>query len=185
MYFLLFVVVQVIALVAAQGNGPYKVSKSSTEREFHLKKVHILLDVGWYQFAFGNAATFAFQSFHFRSDDFTAVTVTDAYCEGDAFLIYDQSIPLVPTYWNCPYIITPICQFNVPNPTLAVFDGEHCLGGSNLNPGHHNITIEVLNSPYTGGAGFVRVDTVCIYRGLLIFCCFLEDSCNFNVYLTT
>jgi len=49
-------------------------------------------------------------------------------------------------------------------------------GSAVLNPGTHLITILVGASWYTGGAGFLRVDTACLINGLMQPCCMAEDE---------
>lgn len=59
-----------------------------------------------------------------------------------------------------------------------------CTGGVTLLPGHHNVTIGVTKSAYTAGAGFVRLDSLCVDEetGQTILCCVQEENCNFEIY---
>jgi len=179
-----------VALVSALEtlikNGLSDKAAEQLIRPFHLKKVDMKSDVGFYQFAFGNTATLAFASFHYYSDNYTSIQVLDGYCPGDVFGVYDNGIhyliakdcginPLPPP-GECPSICT--------DPEQCMTLGQNCGGIAYLPPGQHNITILTLNSPFTGGSGFIRLQTMCFLGGNFSPCCSFTNSCNNGLYET-
>lgn len=173
-----FIISSLIASIYADTkilNGVY-------QRPFHLKNVHMQHDVGFYQFAFGNAETFGFARFNFELHHYSLFTLTDGFCEGDTFLIWDHGIPLFTPTSACPPVSAGTCDFYQPVPSLAIDDGQHCNGNIVLPPGAHNITIEVLNSPFTGGSAFAMLQKLCDFQGILLPCCQLQNNCKTLVY---
>lgn len=159
-----------------------KILNGVYQRPFHLKNVDMLHDVGFYQFAFGNYGTFGFARFNFDLHHYSLLTVVDGFCEGDNFLIWDNGVPLFNTTQGCIGEVTGTCNFYQPVPQLALEDGAHCYGTIVLPPGPHNITIEILNSPFTGGSAFTMLQKICDFQGILLPCCELQNNCKTLVY---
>lgn len=148
-------------------------SSSSSDADVH---VHLKPDVGFYAFNFGDSQTPVWTNFFFKSRNVTAVTITDAYCEGDYFSFADNGHFLGNTYYGCS--CPNNCAFYQPDPWNAMWDDFHCTGGAFLVPGCHNLTIFTENSVYNSGTAFIRLDTVCTFEGYLLPCCSLDNSCS-------
>lgn len=178
-------VVLVNALDTHVKNGLADKASEQLFRPFHLKKVAIKPDVGFYQFAFGNAVTLAFASFHYYSDNFTSIQIVDGYCPGDVFGVYDNGIHYFftndcganpPPLGTCPSICT--------DPEQCLTLDQNCSGIGYFPPGNHNITILVLVSPFTGGSAFIRLQTMCFLGGNFSPCCSFTNACNNGLYET-
>lgn len=133
-------------------------SSSSEERT----SVKVGVDNGYYAFTYGNENTLAFQSFIVESRHLTILSVSDCFLPGDVFQIYDNGQYMM---------VTDLCEAGpVPdpsdirvqgNPCACFSDSRYCKNFGYLLPGFHNITIAVVRSVGTAGAGYLRVDTVC------------------------
>lgn len=133
-------------------------SSSSEERT----SVNLIVDNGYYAFTYGNANTFAFQSFIVHSKHLTVLSISDCFLPGDIFQVYDNGQFMM---------VTDLCAGGpVAHPDILQIEKdpeqcfESCLFCKNfgyLLPGYHNITIAVIRSASTAGAGFLRVDTAC------------------------
>lgn len=152
-------------------------SSSSCNEDKH---VQILPDVGFYAFNFGDSQTPVWTNFYFKSRNVTAVTITDAYCEGDWFSFADNGRFLGNTWTGCS--CDQGCAFYQADPWNCMWDDFHCTGGAFLTPGCHNVTIFTEKSVYHSGTAFIRLDTVCAYEGYLVPCCSLTRSCVKSIY---
>lgn len=173
------------ALISSAKNGLSEKAVDQFFRPFHLKQVEIKNDVGFYQFAFGNSVTFAFASFHYYSDNYTQVQIIDGYCPGDSFAAYDNDIPYFSTP-NCgPPVPTGTCPNYCTDPETCLTNGiNSCRGTGYFAPGYHNITILLLQSPFTGGAAFIRLQTMCFMGGNFAPCCTFTNNCVNGLYET-
>lgn len=134
------------------------ISSSSEERT----SVNLIVDNGYYAFTYGNAYTYAFQSFIVHSKHLTVLSLSDCFLPGDIFQVYDNGKFMM---------VTDMCEDGpVAHPTPSDFEKDpqecfhscqFCKNFGYLLPGWHNLTIAVLRSASTAGAGFLRVDTAC------------------------
>jgi len=121
----------------------------------------IPIDGGWTRFYFGGAGT---ETAYYISVNETAipgnfyqVSITDAFCPGDSFDLFKDgnyllTTPRVPSPRN-PNCSAPNDDANVVFENPAYSSTKFMLPGPSFN-----VTIGVRDSPYGGGAGFVRVD---------------------------
>ncbi len=82
--------------------------------------------------------------------------VTDAFCQGDAFSVFDfaallGTTPLVP-------VIACGTPGQTSDPAVAVLDPTYSSAIFALAPGPHSISFSALASPFITGAAYFRVD---------------------------
>jgi hypothetical protein len=181
---------------AANGCGrcPRKESSSSSSShisECGLDHIKIVPDGGFYPFSFQVPYEPIQQDFYFKSDKLTILTVVDCFCQGDAFQFYDngsligitdsQCPPFDPvTYPPPPPDTPPTCNPYGPvksTPYECYESVLYCKGGAFLLPGFHNISLQTILSPMSGGTAFLRVDTACqTANNELVPCCMLPGG---------
>lgn len=134
------------------------ISSSAEERT----SVNLQVDNGYYAFTYGNANTWAFQSFVVHSKHLTVLAVSDCFLPGDIFQVYDNGQFMMVSD-QCPDgpVAHPEPSQLVPFPEDCFTDAQFCKNFGYLLPGWHNITIAVIRSASTAGAGYLRVDTAC------------------------
>lgn len=134
------------------------ISSSSEERT----SVNLMVDNGYYAFTYGNANTFAFQSFIVNSKHLTILSISDCFLPGDIFQVYDNGQYMMVTD-ICPDgpVAHPQPDELEKCPATCFQSCSFCKNFGYLLPGWHNITIAVLRSASTAGAGYLRVDTAC------------------------
>lgn len=118
--------------------------------------VRLALDGGWYSFQFGKEGTFVDTEFCFFLHGPAILKVTDYFCAGDRFGVKDNGVWLGPT----SYVPFDNCKTNTTNPSEAYHSDAFSHAAFNLAPGPHRITLKVLLSPYNGGSGAIRLDSV-------------------------
>ncbi len=127
---------------------------------FKFQTVKIHPDMGFYAFSFGASHTYAFQNFVVKLRKPTWLSVTDCYCPGDNFQVFDNGRPILVTN-ECPEV-TPSCELAFEdNAWSCLKDPNFCHGVVLLDSGHHNLTIATINSSVGGGAAFLRLDSIC------------------------
>jgi len=127
---------------------------------FRFQEVEAHADMGFYAFSFGSSHTYAYQNFVMKLRKPVWLSVTDCYCPGDSFQVFDNGKPVLVTN-ICPEI-TPSCEIvNSTNAWSCLESPDFCHGVILLDTGHHNLTIATINSASGGGAAFLRMDTIC------------------------
>ena len=165
---------------------PLIYSSSSTEDHILVNNqpIQIVEDAGFYKFDFGegNSGNFARQSFYFSNPLFTQVRLFDCYESGDKFLLHDSlSLLTYPATAGCDSL--PF-RYHSSDPVECMAGmGMWCnTGWIILTPGYHNLTIEIVTSPYLGGVGFIILQQLCIVDTNLIPCCDLNGrTCNYSM----
>jgi hypothetical protein len=98
--------------------------------------------------------------FTFTSAFATVVSVTDDFCKGDRFRIFDGETSLGET----PAVATGTCEgpgeVEGIGPDAAFADPTYSSGMFFLPPGSHSIAILVTANPFSGGRGYIRVDVL-------------------------
>lgn len=115
----------------------------------------LVLDSGWQTFWFGNRSEVVSTMFVFQLTSKGYLWVTDAYCKGDSFLIYDNQRLLGQT----ETVPDDGCKTNTTNPTDAIQDGGYGHVQFNLTKGVHLLGFTVKESPFLAGKAFVRLDS--------------------------
>ncbi|MBT8060696.1 MAG: hypothetical protein KJO33_13940, partial [Gammaproteobacteria bacterium] len=105
---------------------------------------------GWQLFGFGDVGSVS-GPFDYSSGVGTAVYVTDDFCRGDQFEVYDNDVSLGVT--------SPVAEGECDDigPDAAFEDPEYSSGCFNLPPGDHSITVEAIASPFGGGGAWIQV----------------------------
>lgn len=161
------------------------ISDSSEERT----SVRVGVDNGFYAFTYGNANTFAFQSFIVESKHLTILSVSDCFLPGDIFQIYNNGDFMMITN-ECADgpVAKPTALDLVTCPSACFSSSKFCKNFGYLLPGKHNITIAVVRSASTAGAAFLRIDTACqVEEGSITAypkpCCKLpgRQACSNNI----
>lgn len=158
-------------------------SSSSSSNDCGLENIKIVPDGGFYPFSFQVPYDPIHQAFYFKSDKLTMVTVVDCFCEGDFFQFYDNGSLIGVTSTNCDYEdYNPdqTCDHPIMDPFQCTRSDDHCMGGAYLLPGFHNITLQTVFSPFSGGTAFIRVDTACQTYNGLVPCCSLPGGNCYN-----
>lgn len=158
-------IISLLALFAGCQAYPVPVQEESNYGPFPAVKsngvyqnVPIHMDMGFYAFSFGEPNSMAYQSFSFKLHHSSFLTITDCFNSGDTFQAFDNGIPVAVTTFPPPIPDTPTY---LTNAWKCMTNPAHSKASVLLNPGHHNITIAVINSVQGGGAAFVRVDKAC------------------------
>lgn len=154
-------------------HGPMPFSKNGYQ------EVDAHADAGFYAFSFGAAKTYAYQSFSFKLRNSGFLSITDCFCPGDTFQIYDNGIPLAITKApeNGPFPCQP--PYYMESAWQCMVGEYHAKASVILNPGHHNITVAAVNSAVGGGTGFLRIDTSCTPPNTQPYpCCWIEEADN-------
>ena len=128
----------------------------------HCEKVQV--GGGWERFTFGNVGST--ESFCFQSKQSMTLKITDYFCTGDKFAVYDNGVHIgdtSPTHFD-------ECKTSTGDADFAFEHGAWSSLSYALAPGHHNVTIKVLASPYKEGYGAIRVDSV-YYK-----CCYSQGG---------
>ena len=128
----------------------------------HCEKV--VVGGGWERFTFGEVGSS--ESFCFHSKHPMVLKITDYFCSGDRFAVYDNGVFIGetgPTHWDH-------CKTSTCDADRAFESGSWSSLTHALHPGHHNVTVKVLLSPYSEGFGAIRVDPV-YYK-----CCYSQSG---------
>jgi len=92
--------------------------------------------------------------FTYTSDVPTILKVTDSFCPGDRFRVFDNGAPIGDTTdsarGRCRHV----------GPHEAFRSSRYSHGAFELAPGEHVIAIQLIRNPFSGGRGFLRVDSV-------------------------
>lgn len=113
------------------------------------------VDSGWQPFKFGNYSQEVSDKFRFDLTKRGYVWVTDAYCKGDSFLVFDKGKVIGETL----DVAEDGCKTNATDPTDAIQNGGFGHFQVNLTKGNHLLSFVVKNSPFLAGEGFVRLDS--------------------------
>lgn len=108
---------------------------------------------GWQVFYFGYGPSQP--TFTFETQTATRVTITDAFCKGDAFTVYDSGTALRTT----PTVPAPGCLADdTSDPDVALRDPAYSHSSFILKPGTHAINIAATVNPYGSGGAYIRFD---------------------------
>jgi len=106
----------------------------------------------------GGDGVFSYDNpFTFTSAVPVIVRVTDDFCKGDQFRIYDFGVPIGDT--SAVPSEAPACSSAV-GPDAAFADPSYSSGSFMLGSGPHSIDIQVIVSPFGGGRGYIKADAV-------------------------
>jgi len=109
---------------------------------------------GWRSFVwYGSGPVFNVEGpFTVESPSRLIVRVTDDYCRGDVFRVFDNGDPVGETPW------VPVggCEFRGPD--AAFLDPSYSSGAFPIGTGPHAIAIQVITNPFASGEGYLRVD---------------------------
>lgn len=162
---MLFVCATIATFVFAAG-GQYAFADNGSEGP-ELDDPPIVVDAGW---SISSLTPPGFTWFDFtpsaqpvfnREGPFTwnhatpsLFSITDDFCTGDVFRIYDFGVNLGAT--STPTIIGHCARVG---PDVAFDDPKYSSGTFLLGPGAHSITIETIVNPFNGGQGWIKVDS--------------------------
>lgn len=121
--------------------------------------VDLELDSGWFKFFFGQAGDPTAYIFRLASDDYVQISITDAYCPGDDWDVHIDGKYLLTT----PRVPSRHCAAWVDEPDKAFYNPiwsstKFMLPGKGTRHGF-NLTLWTKDSPYKGGAAFIRADS--------------------------
>ncbi len=117
--------------------------------------IALTVGAGWTSFGFAEVGTTA-GPLTFTTTGPSLLKITDAYCAGDRFRVYDNGQLLGETSAARLTACTFTGRTNDPAEADAVWAYSH--GAFALPAGAHSITIQTLASPFGPGGAFVRVD---------------------------
>lgn len=107
-------------------------------------------------FFFGPDETFSPNEFTFNAPAKVILNVTDAFCKGDRFQVFDNGGLTVIGTTSVPVDESPDCSSEV-DPEAAFGDATYSSGSFLLEPGPHHIKIKVVDSPFGTGQGYIAV----------------------------
>jgi hypothetical protein len=132
----------------------------------------ITVDSGWQSFITGGGLDGASTAgpWVFTSSTVVKLTVTDAFCRGDQFRVYDKDVLLGSTSEVASEF--PACPFELFFPALARADAALADPGFShgvffVGPGSHAIEFEnkaLWSDTSTGTGAFFRVDSVAVTK---------------------
>ncbi len=105
-------------------------------------------------FVFGQAGTFSPNQFTFTASEPVMLSITDNFCKGDRFEVFDNGVSLGAT--STPVNEFPGCSIST-GPEDASANPDYSSGDFVLGPGFHHIRIKVVDSPWEQGRGFIEV----------------------------
>lgn len=108
---------------------------------------------GWMNFPFGDVGSITPIMFNLYCHG--VMNITDLYCSGDRFAIYDNGVLLGDT----SHPVFNGCASNSSHPGYTQMQGNWSHGSFHLLPGWHNVSIVIMKSPYGHGIGSIRVDS--------------------------
>lgn len=123
--------------------------------------VHLDTNAGWTKFKFGAANTTVYSQFRIHTHGPTVLKLTDYFCSGDRFMVYHNGHFV----GNTTKTIFDECKSTTNDPDYAFGHEPWSKFEYALQPGHHNITLRVITSPYREGYAAIRVDQ------MLLKCC--------------
>jgi len=129
--------------------------EEKNDRLMPREQVGLLVDGGWYPFQFGGVNTTAKDAFIFKTSGPAVMKVTDNYCAGDAFFVFDNGVYIGRT----SHVMANSCRTNTTNPDVAWNDPSFSHGSFTLEPGLHKIQFTVAESPFMAGGANLRVDS--------------------------
>jgi hypothetical protein len=110
----------------------------------------------WTVFDFGGVGSVSIL-FTFESKVPVLLRVTDAFCRGDEFTVFDRGLPIFDT---STVGTDPSCD-DVPlvdKGPAAWGDQSYSKGKMLLEPGRHRVKMKVTEGPFTFGSAFLRID---------------------------
>ena len=117
----------------------------------------IVVDGGWTSFVwYGDGIVFNQEGpVLFFADGPVTLRITDDFCTGDQFRIYDNGKELVR-----PTFDVDVSGGNVRGPDMAFADPQWSSGiyALELEPGTHEIVVQVIENPWGMGRAYLRVD---------------------------
>lgn len=116
--------------------------------------VDLDVDAGWFKFFFAGRGDKVGYTFRAMSEGYTQISITDAYCTGDSWDMQKNGSYLLTT----PRVPSDNCKTWTDNPDVA-FSNPKWSSTKFMLPGAFNITLIPIDSPYKGGAAFIRADS--------------------------
>lgn len=141
---------------AAQ-SGPNGGTAPPSAAPASVSDVAITVDGGWQAFSWtGSGEPLDSQgAFTFDAPSAVRLKVTDAYCAGDRFRVFDAGVHIGETP-SVPVDVGCLDRQEDPDRTFASPGFSN--GSYLLDAGHHAITLQVIENPWHLGGGFLRVD---------------------------
>lgn len=142
-------------------------------------RISAIPDTGFYSFSYAGANTWVPRSFYVCNSEPVRLSITGCFCVGDYFEVFDNCVPVIIAKPDSGFPVFPTTTPCVPvnDPAVCAADGAFAHGFYDLKPGTHNITIYTGASLYGGGAGFIRLDTLCAFSTGTLPCCSATGSC--------
>lgn len=116
--------------------------------------VHLNVSGGWTKFKFGAANTSVYSHFLIHNEHPAVLKITDYYCSGDRFMVFDNGRFI----GNTSHALFDNCTTTTCDPDHAYYHEEWSHFTYALHAGPHNITLRVIDSPYHEGYAAIRVD---------------------------
>lgn len=120
-----------------------------------------VLDMGWFEFAFGSADTFLPRHYEVESDSYVTVSIADFGCLGDSFSLHailkgNQKTKIGSTNM----VRSDGCMLVEFSPDVAFESSQFSSGQWTLAPGKYLLQISVDASPYKGGTAAIKFDEI-------------------------
>lgn len=127
---------------------------------------NVSVDAGWQEFITDGIGIGSTKGpWNFTSTSVVKITVTDAFCHGDEFGVYDNGALLGDTSKVVPDVVCSFKLFFPPNARAdaAILDPGYSHGTFYVAPGEHSLDVvnRVLWTPTAAGTGaYFRLDSV-------------------------
>lgn len=145
-----------LSAVLTLGIGPAATAEAEWGSEAAAADTPLTVGGGWVPFSWeaGSPAGAIEDPFTFNHPTPVYVRVTDAFCRGDQFRVFDSGTAVGDT--------SPPprkgCVPEVFKPHAAWIHNAFSHGIFLLSGGPHSITVDAIINPYDGGVAFIRVD---------------------------
>ena len=151
-----------VAIPVSLGAADYAIANGALSSSRALGDPPVVVGAGWSATTQSPPAFFwdgspAFDSegaFTFTSPTTTLLNVTDDFCPGDQFRVYDFGVligdtPPVAISYSCPEL----------GPAAASITPTYSHRTFVVGPGSHSLTFQTITNPFGGGRAYFRVDS--------------------------
>ena len=148
------VVILPIAPAQADQNRGHVQNTVDVSARVTARATEVTVDSSWIPFSVAEAGSFS-RRFTFSSAGPVLVTVTDVYCRGDKFRVFDGQEDLGLTSEPAK---PDDCEEHIKNPDKALASDHFSHGIFAVGAGAHVLRIQIVKSPYGGAGAVFRLD---------------------------
>ena len=144
--------------VSAAPGAPENGSRSSEAQPAVLDDIAVTIDGPWVYFDWGSGTPFINQgALKFTASATVKIKVTDTFCAGDRFRLFDNGQLLGDTKLVGPDVGCD--NHYIGDPDIALSQARYSQGIFAVGPGADAITIQAIQNPFGSGGAYLRVDS--------------------------